>query len=62
MLLLYYYISTRLSILLFYYYVTGADVYIRCRWTNMTALHYGTYFDVGPVIMILLKTTKGIGM
>lgn len=39
----------------------GADPFIRCRWTNMTALHYAAYFDVAPVIKILLKTTKAIG-
>ena len=39
----------------------GADVYIRCRWTNMTATHYATYFDVAPVLKILLKATKAIG-
>lgn len=38
----------------------GADPFIRCRWTNMTALHYAAYFDVAPVIKILLKTTKAI--
>jgi len=38
----------------------GADMYIRCRWTHMTALHYATYFDIAPVIKILLKTSKAI--
>lgn len=38
----------------------GADVNIRCRWTNMTALHYASYFDVVPVIKVLLKTTKAL--
>ena len=39
----------------------GADPNIRCRWTNMTALHYAAYFDVVPVIKILLKATKALG-
>jgi len=39
----------------------GADPYIRCRWTNMAAIHYATYFDVAAVVDILLATTKGIG-
>lgn len=39
----------------------GADVNIRCRWTNMTALHYAAYFDVVPVIKVLLKATKALG-
>ncbi|CAL1530139.1 unnamed protein product [Lymnaea stagnalis] len=38
----------------------GADVNIRCRWTNMTALHYASYFDVVPVMKILLKATKAL--
>lgn len=40
----------------------GADLYVRCRWTNMTALHYAAYFDVVPVIKVLLKATKALGM
>ena len=39
----------------------GADVNIRCRWTNMTALHYAAYFDVVPVLKVLLKATKALG-
>jgi len=39
----------------------GADPYIRCRWTNMAAIHYAAYFDVAAVAAILLATTKGIG-
>ena len=31
----------------------------RCRWTDMAALHYATYFDVAPVLTILLHHTKG---
>ena len=37
----------------------GADLEARCRWTDMTALHYATYFDVAPVLTILLHKTKG---
>ena len=39
----------------------NADPYIRCRWTNMAAIHYVTYFDIGPVLVVLLKATKAIG-
>ena len=39
----------------------GADVFIRCRWTNMSALHYAAYFDCPAVIRILLKASRGIG-
>ena len=27
----------------------------------MTALHYAAYFDVVPVLKVLLKTTKALG-
>ena len=37
----------------------GADLEARCRWTDMTALHYATYFDVAPVLTSLLHKTKG---
>jgi hypothetical protein len=30
----------------------------RCRWTDMAALHYATYFDVAPVLSKLLHKTK----
>jgi CAP-Gly domain-containing linker protein 3/4 len=36
----------------------GADVSQRCRWTDMTALHYAAFFDVAPIVNKLLMTTK----
>lgn len=36
----------------------GASLDSRCKWTDMTALHYATYFDVGPVVTTLLTATK----
>ncbi|XP_037786153.1 CAP-Gly domain-containing linker protein 3-like [Penaeus monodon] len=38
----------------------GADVHQRCRWTHMTALHYAAYFDVAPVLDLLLRDPKGV--
>jgi hypothetical protein len=38
----------------------GASLKIRCRWTNMAALHYAAFFDVAPVLNTLLKSTKVI--
>ncbi|XP_014672121.1 PREDICTED: CAP-Gly domain-containing linker protein 4-like [Priapulus caudatus] len=35
----------------------GADVSLRSRWTNMSALHYATFFDVGPVVKLLLTAS-----
>ncbi len=36
----------------------GADLTLRCKWTNMIALHYAAYFDVGPVVEKLLMKSK----
>ncbi|KAL3211293.1 hypothetical protein MRX96_036523 [Rhipicephalus microplus] len=36
----------------------GADPTLRCRWTDMAPIHYAAYFDVPPVIELLLKATK----
>ncbi|XP_023229484.1 CAP-Gly domain-containing linker protein 4-like [Centruroides sculpturatus] len=38
----------------------GADTRLKCRWTDMTALHYAVYFDVVPVLEVLLETDKNI--
>ncbi|KAG1670313.1 CAP-Gly domain-containing linker protein 3 [Nymphon striatum] len=37
----------------------GADVSLRCNWTNMSALHYAAYFNVAPVIDLLLVASNG---
>lgn len=37
----------------------GADVRTRCRWTDMNALHYASFFNVGPVINTLLEAAPG---
>lgn len=39
----------------------GADVGLRCNWTNMSALHYASYFNVAPVIELLLAASNGAG-
>jgi CAP-Gly domain-containing linker protein 3/4 len=39
----------------------GCDVFAKCRWTNMSALHYATFFDVSPVVEALLKNSKARG-
>ena len=39
----------------------GADVFVRCRWTNMTPLHYAVFFDVAPVVRILLEHSNALG-
>ncbi|XP_040569889.1 CAP-Gly domain-containing linker protein 3 [Lepeophtheirus salmonis] len=37
----------------------GAQLDLRCRWTDMTAIHYATYFDSAKVLQVLLSTSKG---
>lgn len=39
----------------------GADVNVRCKWTQMTALHYSAYFDAAPVVQLLLEIAPDIG-
>lgn len=36
----------------------GADASLRCRWTDMAAIHYAAYFDVSPVIELLLRASR----
>ena len=36
----------------------NADLSLRCKWTQMTALHYAAYFDVAPVLKALLMKSK----
>ena len=36
----------------------GASLDLRCRWTQMTPLHYAAYFDVGPIVTTLLMVSK----
>uniref|UniRef100_A0A4W4EEC8 Si:dkeyp-47f9.4 n=1 Tax=Electrophorus electricus TaxID=8005 RepID=A0A4W4EEC8_ELEEL len=33
----------------------GAEPSLRSRWTNMSALHYAAYFDVPPLIRVVLQ-------
>ena len=37
----------------------GANTDLRCRWTNMNALHYAAFFDVPEIINILAKQNPG---
>lgn len=39
----------------------GADASLRCRWTDMAAIHYAAYFDVSPVIELLLRASRKSG-
>lgn len=39
-----------------------ADISIRCRWTDMTAIHYAVYFDVSEIVdyLLTISNRKGI--
>ncbi|XP_022087873.1 CAP-Gly domain-containing linker protein 4-like [Acanthaster planci] len=47
--------ATKLTSLLLEY---GASPELRSRWTDMTALHYAVFFDIVPIIRLLLKSTE----
>ncbi|XDV43665.1 hypothetical protein PO909_012106 [Leuciscus waleckii] len=36
----------------------GAEPSLRSRWTNMNALHYAAYFDVSPLIRVVLQASQ----
>uniref|UniRef100_A0A8C2CLW2 Si:dkeyp-47f9.4 n=1 Tax=Cyprinus carpio TaxID=7962 RepID=A0A8C2CLW2_CYPCA len=36
----------------------GAEPSLRSRWTNMNALHYAAYFDVPPLIRMVLQASQ----
>ena len=38
----------------------GADLGLRCRWTDMTPLHQAVYFDVAPIVDYLLSITDRV--
>ena len=37
----------------------GADSELRCKWTNMNALHYAVFFDVPEIVETLLEHKPG---
>ena len=38
----------------------GADLYARCRWTQMTPVHYAALFDSAAIMRILLNVSHAI--
>ncbi|TRY55543.1 hypothetical protein DNTS_003666 [Danionella cerebrum] len=36
----------------------GAEPSLRSRWTNMNALHYAAYFDVPPLIQVVVQASR----
>ncbi len=38
----------------------GADVFARCKWTQMTPLHYAALFDAAPIIQILVGASHAL--
>jgi hypothetical protein len=39
----------------------GADVSLRCRWTDMLPVHYAAFFNSASVIRVLLKASGSKG-
>ena len=37
----------------------GANTHLRCRWTDMNALHYAAFFDIPEIVNILVKENPG---
>jgi CAP-Gly domain-containing linker protein 3/4 len=40
----------------------GADIHARCRWTNMTPLHYAAFFNCPQLVQCLMKACNGKGI
>ena len=38
----------------------GADLFARCRWTQMTPLHYAALFDSVAIVKILLDASQAV--
>lgn len=38
----------------------GGDIYARCKWTQMTPLHYAALFDSATITQILLNANHAI--
>jgi hypothetical protein len=44
------------------YFFQGADVSLRCRWTDMLPVHYAAFFNAASVIRVLLKASGSKGI
>ena len=42
--------------------VQGANTEMRCRWTNMNAMHYAVFFDAPDVVEALAEQTPSLVM
>ncbi len=40
----------------------GADPALRCRWTDMNAMHYAVYFDAAETVHILTEKNQALVM
>ena len=40
----------------------GSDVNVKCKWTDMAALHYAVFFDIEAVVDILIEATNDQGL
>lgn len=40
----------------------GADTSMKCRWTDMNALHYAVYFDAAEIVRVLVEHDPSLVM
>ena len=40
----------------------GADAALRCRWTDMNAMHYAVYFDAAETVRVLAEQNPSLVM
>lgn len=43
-------------------FLQGANTEMRCRWTNMNAMHYAVFFDAPEVVEALAEQTPSLVM
>ena len=43
-------------------FTQGANTEMRCRWTNMNAMHYAVFFDAPEVVDALAEQTPSLVM
>ena len=39
----------------------GINIFEKCKWTDMSPMHYAVFFDIYEIVEILLDTSKGQG-
>ena len=39
----------------------GINIFEKCKWTDMSPMHYAVFFDIYEIVEILLDASKGQG-